>query len=80
MSEPRDAAAFYLPQGLMDIGTWKGIHKTKKEPKTTDGGSRSGRKKRRKAVDDDNCWYSEAALHDDVDAADAFEEDIPREA
>ena len=79
MSDPADAAAFYLPQGMMDAGTWSGLQKTKKGQVPTGESSTPGRKKRRTAVDDDDRWYSEAALHDDEDAAGGLEDDIPRD-
>ncbi|KAK0595005.1 hypothetical protein LWI29_002499 [Acer saccharum] len=78
MSEPRDATAFYLTIGMMDAGTWKGIHKKKKGQEATVENSGPGRKKRRAAVEEDaDHGYSEAALQDDEDAAGGFEEDIP---
>ncbi|KAK0597771.1 hypothetical protein LWI29_028474 [Acer saccharum] len=80
MSETGDAAAFNLPQGIMNANTWKGIHKSKKRPETTGESSKPTRKKKRTVVeDDDDHWYSEAALHDDVYAVVGFEEDIPRD-
>ncbi|KAI9162472.1 hypothetical protein LWI28_027763 [Acer negundo] len=78
MSDPKDALVFYLPLGMMNENTWKGIHKSKKGPKTTNESSKPGQKKRRTMVEDDDRWYSEAALHDDVDAEGGFEKGVPR--
>ncbi|KAK0577974.1 hypothetical protein LWI29_003145 [Acer saccharum] len=82
MNDPVLATSFYLPLGVMDAATWKGLQKkSKKIPVPVGQSPGPSRKKRRKAAtDDDDRWYSEAALQDDVDATVGDEGEIPRDS
>ena len=82
MNDPGLATSFYLPLGVMDAATWKGLQKKSKKIPVPAGQSHGpSRKKRRKAAtDDDDRWYSEAALQDDVDATVGDEGEIPRDS